>query len=156
MLNIWKTAGFIRENAGNTNLIFRVITLSEPPKAELVKFLELESLGHPNATYPSRIAKVQTYQDGVLHEYKVDVNLQTILDHQVLHGRHSYIDPEFMRKVEAACLADSHVQEEIKAQQLPKGAVVVVEPWAYATDGMNDMRERVTMVRTCQATLAPC
>jgi primary-amine oxidase len=52
-----------------------------------------------------------------------------------------------MKQVEQACLANKKVQDEIRSLDLPEGAVVVVEPWAYATDGMNDMTQRVTMVR---------
>jgi primary-amine oxidase len=51
-----------------------------------------------------------------------------------------------MKAVEEACLADERVQAEIKTLNVPDGATVVVEPWAYATDGMNDMTDRVTMV----------
>lgn len=54
-----------------------------------------------------------------------------------------------MKKVEQACLADADVQEEIRCLKLPEGATAVVEPWAYATDGMNDMSQRVTMVCSC-------
>lgn len=51
-----------------------------------------------------------------------------------------------MQNVAAACLGDPKVQEEIRSLDLPPGATVVVEPWAYATDGLNDMKERQTMV----------
>ena len=51
-----------------------------------------------------------------------------------------------MGKVGRACLEDARVQEEIAALKLPEGATVVVEPWTYGTDGMNDMSKLVTMV----------
>lgn len=76
----------------------------------------------------------------------VDLNAKSIKSKQELPGKHSYIDADYMRQVERACLADSRVQDEIRSLNLPEGATVVVEPWAYATDGMNDMNERVTMV----------
>ncbi|TKW48514.1 Copper amine oxidase 1 [Colletotrichum tanaceti] len=50
-----------------------------------------------------------------------------------------------MAQVAAAVLADQKVQQEIQTLKLPEGATVVVEPWAYATDGMKDMSERWTM-----------
>jgi primary-amine oxidase len=50
-----------------------------------------------------------------------------------------------MKQVETACLGDSRVQDEVKKLQLPDGATVIVEPWTYATDGMNDMSSRITM-----------
>ncbi|KFG84721.1 hypothetical protein MANI_027263 [Metarhizium anisopliae] len=41
--------------------------------------------------------------------------------------------------------ADPQVQDEIKKLDLPPGSTVRVEPWAYATDGMNDMTQRVSV-----------
>ena len=61
-------------------------------------------------------------------------------------GKHSYIDAGYMKQVESACLANREVQEQIGKLDLPSGSTVVVEAWAYATDGMNDMTQRVTMV----------
>lgn len=76
----------------------------------------------------------------------VDLNAATITSKASLPGKHSFIDAEFMAQVAAACLADSGIQQEIETLKLPEGATVVVEPWAYATDGMKDMKDRWTMV----------
>jgi primary-amine oxidase len=43
-------------------------------------------------------------------------------------------------------MADPKVQAEIKTLDLPEGASVIIEPWAYATDGANDMSRRISMV----------
>jgi primary-amine oxidase len=51
-----------------------------------------------------------------------------------------------MQQVEESCLANSEVQEQIRVLGLPEGSSVVVEPWAYATDGENDMSKRLSMV----------
>ncbi|KAJ0333822.1 hypothetical protein COL922a_010443 [Colletotrichum nupharicola] len=75
----------------------------------------------------------------------VDLNAATIMSKAPLPGIHSFIDTEFMAQVTAACLADSGIQQEIETLKLPEGATVVVEPWAYATDGMKDMKDRWTM-----------
>lgn len=131
---------------------FRVITLLEPTKDEMISFLEHEHSGIGSVLTPSRVAKVQAYvgkagEKKIFTEFMVDLNAKSIKSKQELPGKHSYIDADYMRQVERACLADSRVQDEIKSLSLPEGATVVVEPWAYATDGMNDMNERVTMVR---------
>ena len=81
-----------------------------------------------------------------LFEIVVDLDKGIVASQQFLEGKHSYIDAEYMKQVEAACMADERVQREIKQLQLPDGATACVEPWAYATDGMNDMTERTTMV----------
>lgn len=51
-----------------------------------------------------------------------------------------------MQKAEIACLANPHVQEEIKALDLPENGVVCVEAWTYGTDGIEDMAQRIIMV----------
>ena len=51
-----------------------------------------------------------------------------------------------MKTVEKACMEDERVQAEIRNLELPPSASVIVEAWAYATDGMNDMSQRTTMV----------
>ena len=79
-------------------------------------------------------------------ELIVDLDNDKVARKQHLKGKHSYIDANYMKAVEAACLANEAVQAEIDTLDLPVGATVVVEPWAYATDGMNDMTDRVTMV----------
>jgi len=97
---------------------------------------------------PQRIAKVHAFVGkGKFCEFKVNLDIQKVVSEEVLPaGRHGHIDPEFMRKVELACLADAGVQKQIEALKLPEGATVIAEPWTYGTDGMNDMKNLVTMV----------
>lgn len=52
-----------------------------------------------------------------------------------------------MQAVEKACLADLKMKSR-SFIFLPRASTVRVEPWAYATDGMNDMTQRVLMVCT--------
>jgi primary-amine oxidase len=119
-----------------------VITLQEPPKADLLQFLPEQS-----QTFPPRIARVEVILDSELHEIHVDLVREKVVERKSLHGRHSYIDPSYMKQVEAACLADEDVQREIQALQPPHGSTVVVEPWAYAPDGLHDPEKRISMVR---------
>lgn len=134
---------------------FRVVTLKEPPKSVLIPFLDSEARRQVPLSIPDRIARVHVVIESAtgqnqLFEFHVDLRKHSIVYKVHLEGRHSYIDSNYMRKVEAACLANAKVQEEIKSLKLPPNATVVVEPWAYATDGTNDMSERVTMVRIDQ------
>jgi primary-amine oxidase len=130
-----------------------VITLKEPPKEEMVAFLDQECRKLPAQRVPTRSARVEitlktTAGGNELHEIQVNLTESSILKQQVLQGKHSYIDSEYMKEVETACMADQRVQDEIQKLDLPPGASVVIEPWAYATDGQNDMSKRVSMVRT--------
>ena len=88
-----------------------------------------------------------------LFELIVDIDAAKVVTNQYLKGKHSYIDSDYMTQVEAACIADEQVQNEISKLDLPPEAKVVVEAWAYATDGMNDMSERTTMVSKLLASL---
>lgn len=129
----------------------------------MIDFLEKEHRKQPLGLEPTRHARVEVIIKGSdskdqLLELVVDLDKDKVIRKQHVKGKHSYIDADYMQAVEAACLANADVQAEIRTLDLPDGATVVVEPWAYATDGMNDMTERVTMVRYplgLDATYAP-
>lgn len=131
---------------------FRVITLREPPKHEMIPFLESEHRGEPVAARPARVARVQVTVPadsgpGKFLELLVDLDQNAVVRRENLAGRHPYIDSSYMKAVEKACLSDQRIQDEIKKLEIPPSASIIVEPWAYATDGLNDMSQRTTMVR---------
>jgi primary-amine oxidase len=130
---------------------FRVITLQEPRKSEMIPFLEKEHLGQSGISRPERTARVQVTirgDSGLIEmvELFVDLDSASVAKKEHLVGKHPYIDSAYMQAAEKACRADPRIQAEVEKMKLPSGATVVVEPWAYATDGMNDMTERTTMV----------
>ncbi|KAF2649885.1 copper amine oxidase [Lophiostoma macrostomum CBS 122681] len=137
-------ANVVRTSYASADPLFRVITLAEPPKAEMIKYLEREAAGDVQRP-PKRVAKIHAYISNAFHELKVDVNSKSILSDVVLKGRHSHVDSAYMKQVEEACLRDDRVKGALESLVLPKGATVIVEPWTYATDGMNDMSSRITM-----------
>lgn len=117
----------------------------------MIPYLEKEHHKQPTGPTPTRYARVEASVKGnsnenQLFELIVDLDDNKVAQKKHIKGKHSYIDANYMKEVEAACLANEEVQAEIRTLDLPAGATVVVEPWAYATDGMNDMAERVTMV----------
>lgn len=140
----------MRQEFPNQTPNFRVITLKEPAKTEMVLFLQQQGRGEIVSKRPSRTARVQVVlpsgSGNKFLELWVNVDEATILQTQHLVGKHPYIDSDYMQAVEKACMADPGVQEQIKHLQLPDGASVIVEAWAYATDGFNDMSQRTTMV----------
>lgn len=138
--SVIQTATAIRKHVASEDILFRVITLAEPPKQEMIRFLD-NTVTSP----PKRIAKVHAYISKAFHEFRVDIPSRSIISDEILHGRHSHVDSAYMKQVEEICLADSRVQAEVEALRLPEGATVIVEPWTYATDGMNDMTSRITM-----------
>lgn len=119
-------------------------------KKDLILFLEHENLGHGSNKRPARTARVQVVvatHPSKFIEIWIDLDKATVLQKQQLVNKHPYIDSQYMQAVEKVCLADPAVQEHIKQLQLPEGATVIVEAWAYATDGLNDMSQRTTMVK---------
>lgn len=130
---------------------FRVITLQEPPKQEMISFLEGELRGQSHQR-PVRAARVQVTIRGnskpnEMVELTIDLTTGSVIKKEHLVGKHPYIDSAYMQAAEKACRADPRIETEIQKLNLPQGAQIVVEPWAYATDGMNDVSERTTMVR---------
>lgn len=118
----------------------------------MLRFLD-EQYGSGTPTFcPPRSARVQVIirteqKRNELYELLVDLDQGAVLQKDFLEGKHSYIDGAYMQTVEKVCLANDKVQREIETLNLPAGATVIVEPWAYATDGMNDMSRRTSMVR---------
>jgi primary-amine oxidase len=117
----------------------------------MIIFLEKEQLEQHIEHIPTRCARIEVSTKGEsggnqLFELIVDLDNNIVAKKEHVEGKHSYIDTDYMKAVEKACLANEKVQAEIRALELPAGATVVVEPWAYATDGMNDMTDRVSMV----------
>ncbi|GJP91726.1 hypothetical protein AnigIFM59636_005717 [Aspergillus niger] len=147
---IAKAAAIVRHAFPGQSPNFRVITLKEPPKADMVPFLEQVHNGESAPKRPARVARVQVVLPGdssanPFIELLVDLEDSTILKKEHLIGKHPYIDSDYMKAAEKACMSDPKVQEEIAHLQLPDGATVVVESWAYATDGTKDMSQRTTM-----------
>lgn len=118
----------------------------------MTAYLDRHHAGLPtDDIVPHREARAQVIvpnDDGVscLFELIVDITAARVVSSDHLKGKHSYIDSAYMKEVETACMADARIQAEVKKLRLPDGATVCVEPWAYATDGMNDMSQRTTMV----------
>jgi primary-amine oxidase len=148
---IARAATIVRPHFGAQEPNFRAITLQEPPKNEMITFLDSEHAGRAIEHAPVRCARVEAVTrlsdaENALFELLVDLDSNKIIAKQHQRGKHSYIDTTFMQQVEAACLANPEVQEQIRVLDLPEGSSVVVEPWAYATDGENDMSKRLSMV----------
>lgn len=142
----------MRTTFDNRAINFRFITLCEPPKPDMIRFLEQIEYGSAGVEHPRRRARVQIIicddqGHNELHELVVCLQNQVVDHREFLEGRHSYIDPGYMMAVEKACMSNADIQKEIALLQLPEDATVIVEPWAYATDGMNDMSQRTSMVR---------
>jgi primary-amine oxidase len=124
----------------HTDLHFKVVTLEEPPKAEVLKYLDAE---HNNKPLPSlaRTAFINYYirNTNKFHEAVVDLSSGHV-HFNVLLGKniHANGDGEEIVEIEKIALADEGVQAEIAKLELPEGTVVIIDPWIYGSDGIGD------------------
>ncbi|TVY45086.1 Copper amine oxidase [Lachnellula subtilissima] len=134
---ISSVAEVLRATFPANQVIFRVITLAEPPKALLVPYLSAERANLPRPVVP-RKAFCQYYLDDrqQFRQLEIDLATKELSAREALPGKHSYTDAEEGVRAEAACLADLKVQDAIKQLDLPEkcrccgGAVDVCTGWA--------------------------
>lgn len=124
----------------HTDLHFKVITLEEPPKAEVITYLEAEHRGRPLPRI-SRKAFVNYYirNTNKFHEAVVDLSAGRV-QRNVLLGPNFHANGDGMELVaiEKAALEDEGVKAELAKLKLPEGTVVISDPWIYGSDGVND------------------
>ncbi|KAL9083019.1 MAG: hypothetical protein Q9159_006038 [Coniocarpon cinnabarinum] len=123
-----------------TDIQYKTITLAEPPKLEVIPYLEAERAGK---TVPSlgRKAFINYYlrKTTKLHEAVINLSEQKV-ESNVRLGKnvHGAGDAEEIMAMETIALEDEGVKQEIEKLKLPEGAVVVCDPWIYGSDGVND------------------
>ncbi|KAI4134427.1 MAG: hypothetical protein LQ347_001528 [Umbilicaria vellea] len=123
-----------------TNLQFKAITLEEPEKAQLVPYLEAEHHGR-RVPKIDRKAFVCYYirNTDKFHEAVINLTHSEVENHVRLGPNiHSPGDGPEILLVEKIALADKGVQAEIAKLQLPEGTVVIIDPWIYGSDGIDD------------------
>ncbi|KAH6623646.1 copper amine oxidase [Chaetomium tenue] len=124
----------------NIEYHFKVVTLLEPAKAQLIPYLAAERAGqHPGSI--DRRAFVVYYFRGTHNLHEAVVNLTTgKVEANVKLGpfTHANGDGEELIAVEKALLAHPDVQAELAKLQLPEGTVVISDPWIYGSDGVKE------------------
>lgn len=124
----------------HTDLHFKVITLEEPPKAEVITYLEAEHCGRPLPRI-SRKAFVNYYirNTNKFHEAVVDLSAGRVQRNVLLGSNfHANGDGVEIVAIEKAALEDEGVKAELAKLKLPEGTVVISDPWIYGSDGVND------------------
>ncbi|MCJ1363944.1 hypothetical protein MMC16_003053 [Acarospora aff. strigata] len=124
---------------GKSVIEFRSIALEEPPKAELLAFLDAEHDGilSSRTPRPARIARVayDLVRADKSHEYTeslVDLDTGRETLHRVVDKMHqpSLTMGEF-RVFQDACVASPLFKEAIANFKLPKGFNITIDPWPY-------------------------
>ncbi|KAI1611834.1 primary-amine oxidase [Exophiala viscosa] len=124
----------------NIDLRFKVITLEEPPKKQMVPYLEAEHNGSSLPRIP-RKAFVSYYIRNTdrFHEATVNLSSGKVESNARLgpnmHGNGDYDE---ILEVEKNALEDEGVRAAIAKLQLPEGTAVTADPWIYGSDGIGD------------------
>ncbi|KAK4545123.1 hypothetical protein LTR36_003674 [Oleoguttula mirabilis] len=128
----------------NADLQFKSVTLEEPAKAEMVPYLEAEFHGDSLPNIDRRVS-VNYYlrKTNKFHEAVINLTQQSV-EYNVRLGPnvHAPIDGEEVMEIERITLEDEGVKAEIAKLQLPEGTQVIVDPWPYGSDGIDD-NERI-------------
>ncbi|KAM0208416.1 hypothetical protein ACHAQD_011625 [Fusarium lateritium] len=131
-------------------LYFRQSYLFEPPKAEVLKFLELEHSGALHTTSPRPDRCAQVFYDIIggdqktqYYESVVDLTKRTIVEQEVVTPEHqaSLTMAEFEEVVEAVGKSELF-KEKLSKIQLPEGFEPVIEPWPYGAPDLADGNTR--------------
>ena len=130
-------ASSILRKALQTDVIrFKVIDLIEPPKDQVLAWID------GNDNLPDRRARIYFHADKSQALSKAWVNMtrgtvDKIEEYKDAQGPVDYTEFEL---VHDACNRHPKVLEEIKKLQLPPGAKVLNDPWAYGTDDSDERR----------------
>ncbi|KAL2194803.1 copper amine oxidase [Corynascus similis CBS 632.67] len=119
----------------DTECHFKVVTLLEPPKAQLAPYLVAERAGQDPGSIDRR-AFVVYYLRGThnVHEAVVNITTNKVEANAKLGPfTHPNGDGDEIIAVEKAVLAHPEVQAQLDKLQLPPGSIMVSDPWIYGT-----------------------
>ncbi|KAJ4129005.1 hypothetical protein NW768_007534 [Fusarium equiseti] len=131
-------------------LYFRQSYLFEPPKKEVLKFLELEHSGNLHTTSPRPDRCAQVFYDIIggdqqvqYYESVVDLTQKTVVEQEVISPEHqsSLTMAEFDTVVKAVEESEAF-KEKLSKIKLPTGFEPVIEPWPYGAPDIQDGNTR--------------
>lgn len=118
---------------------FVAIDRLDPPKQQMLQFLEAEKLGR---TIPiDRTVYVYYYLNERFCKALVNVTKGHIITKTVLpEGTVGPLLPDDVEALEEMCTSHPIVLAEIEKLQLPNDIIVQTDPWIYGTDDPNEKR----------------
>ena len=128
-------------HAASDNVHFIQMDRLDPPKKDMIKYLEAERYGAPLPLIP-RVLYVYYYTNTLeFNKALVNVTVGHIITKTRLpHGVVGPFLPEDVQEWEDYCLTHPAVKAEIEKLKLPKGYTVRNDPWIYATDDPNEKK----------------
>jgi Cu2+-containing amine oxidase len=138
------TANIIRRKFPGKEIIFRIIAIKEPDRADVTKYLEAERAGTELPYVPRRTyASYQFPGETTSYEDIVDLSTEDIVRRKVLPlGVHPPASQDDMRDVQELVMSDPLILAEIERLKLPEGSKVVPEAWPYGKDSKEGDRKQ--------------
>ncbi|KAI4109207.1 MAG: hypothetical protein L6R37_000638 [Teloschistes peruensis] len=126
----------------NIDLQFKILTLQEPEKTQVLPYLNAEHRGAKTPTIERKVfVCYYIRKTDKVHEAIVNLSRQVVESNLRLGPHvHGPGDAEEIILVEKIALEDERVKAEIAKLNLPQGTVVLSDPWNYGSDGINDTR----------------
>ncbi|KAA8642015.1 uncharacterized protein ATNIH1004_010955 [Aspergillus tanneri] len=125
------------------NLRYKKIDIQEPPKKDVVPFVEAERLGKPLPPRPARLLQVMFHRldTGAFYRALLNAGSRSVISAKELPKEiQGPVDIDEMGEIEQLCLNHPVVQEEVAKMQLPAGMTVCNDPWIYGTDDPKENR----------------
>jgi primary-amine oxidase len=138
---ILQVSSLLKSKTPEKSLHFKIITIIEPPKAQLRPFLIAERNGSVQSKL-SRKASSLYYHLGTADLFFAVVNLDTNSVGKInklapkLHGQNDIDESMGLRD---ACLKHPKVLEAIKKFKLPEHLEVACDPWPYGRDSEKNL-----------------
>ncbi|RSL79554.1 hypothetical protein CEP51_007259 [Fusarium floridanum] len=143
---IGRATGMIKKLFSPVELHFKAAGLDEPPKKELVRYLDAEHKGLPLPLLPRCIFAIwYIKRTPRLFEAVVDVTNGKVVQHQELpRDFHGPVDRTELSEAANVVMAHPDVDKEFARLGLDKSQIVL-DPWDYGVDG-TDTQARMTQV----------
>jgi len=133
---ILQVSSLLKAKSPEKSLHFKIITILEPPKAQLRSFLRAER-NRGVQSRPARKASSLYYHLGTADLFLAEVNLDTNSVESIkklapeLHGQNDVDESIALRD---ACVTHPKVLAELQKFKLPEHLEVACDPWPYGRD----------------------
>jgi Cu2+-containing amine oxidase len=146
---ITQISSLLKSLSPDRSLHFKIISITEPPKAQLRAYLKAERNGNSLPPLPRR-ASALYYLRGTSQLFKATVNVDAnTVEHvgQLESHFHGQADVNEIIEMRDACLSNPKVLQRIEAYKLPPHLKVVCDTWPYGRDS-KDHHPRYVQVST--------
>ena len=119
---------------------FKVVQRQEPPKAQLVPWLDAFHAGKNPKPLPRMVEALYIEpKTGVIHEALVDIGAKSIRSHSIVEGAHrTNLDISQLEALEEAIVKDPQVKQALVELGLDENIPIASDPWIYGADSFDD------------------